>query len=617
MQWRVGENSVARSGPLLTGVLLVLGAVWIALFVVRIHAHQANVDDFLYASVARGLVQSPNPISAVLHTGQNSPLVLVLAAPGVDLFGVYGGLLVNLPLLLLLGTGAFVLARRWLTPLGAALTALGVGLNAAVLGYSVMFNFALASTTAVVWCIAAYVRSERFSSMRWSIGFGVAFAALILSRSIAPVYAIPLLAIVLIDLVLGVRRLDVLWRRPVLAAAATILVLAGPWWVVSGPALWHYLTYAGYQGSSGFTNGGASLTPAAVVDRVNHELLNLGWAESVALGLMVVATVWQTVWDRRARQLGQLWVPAAWVVATLLILSSSSNSGTAFGLPLIAVTIVVCAVVLGRTIDVGTRQLPALATVLVVLLLAGAASQFTISTNRWWPTTPYRMEALTAGASARTNIDALTASVAHSLPKGIAIAAAEGPSMNGNGLGWYARTGTDINVPTGESSTRSAISLLRSASSLITDSGDAAFNPFLNQVTLEKAANRAGYRATRVWKPSKGQDVVLWTKGSKSQVVFPPPVVVIRRPGDGATIKGTTYLFAAVSDPLGLVHVTFEVRGSTLAHPLTMAATPLLYGWFSGFNADQLPTGTYAVTCVAESVDGADGSDTITVHVSN
>ncbi len=617
MQWRVGENDGAGSGPLLAGVLLLLGATWIALYLVRIHAHQANVDDYLYAVVTRELVHSPDPITAVLHTGQNSPLVLLLAAPGVDLFGVYGGLLVNLPLLLLLGAGAFVLARRWLSPSGAALTALAVGLNTAVLGYSVMFNFAVASTAAVVWCFAAYLKSGRLSSMGWSIGFGVAFAALVLSRSISPVYAVPLLVVVVVDMVLGARRLDVLWRGSVLASAATILVIAGPWWAVSGPAVWHYLTYAGYQASSGYTSGAVRLTPAAIVDRVHQELSNLGWAESVALGLMVVAALWQTVWDRRVRQLGSLWIPAAWIVATLLILASSSNPGTAFGLPLIAVTIVVCAVVLGRTIDVGTRRAPVVATILVVALLAGAASQFSTSKNGWWPTTPYRVQALSAGATTRTNIDALTASVAHSLPPGIAIAAAEGPHLNGNGLQWYARAGTDIHVPTGEGSTRTAISQLRTARSLVTERGDAVFNPMLDQITLEEAASRAGYRATRIWKPSKSQEVVLWTKSSNNRAVFHRPVVYIRRPQDGATLKGRTYLFADANDVLGVAHVRFEVRGSTLARPLTIAAVPLLYGWIGGLNTDELAPGTYTVTCVAESVDGADGSRTITVDVHN
>jgi hypothetical protein len=252
MQWRARrKNDATRSLPLLAGVLLVLCVLWVALFVIRIHAHQANVDDYYYASVTRGLTRASDPLTALLHTGQNSPLVLLLALPGVRFFGVYGGIFVDLPLLLLLGAGVFVLAGRWLSPFGAAITTLAVALNTAVLSYAVMFNFALASTAAVVWCFAAYVRCERFTNWRWSLTFGIAFAALILSRSIAPAYAVPLFLVLAVDLVVGARRLGTLPGRPALGAAAIVLVLAGPWWALSGHALWHYLTFAGSQSSSG------------------------------------------------------------------------------------------------------------------------------------------------------------------------------------------------------------------------------------------------------------------------------------------------------------------------------------------------------------------------------
>jgi hypothetical protein len=597
----------------LAGVLLALGLIWTALFLVRIHAHQPNVDDYYYSVVTRALTQSQNPISALLHSGRNSPLVLFLAMPGVALFGVYGGIATDLPLLLLLGAGTFVLARRWLTPVGAALTALAVGLNSAVLGYSVMFNFAIASTAAVVWCFAAYLSSERFTNLRWSIGFGVAFAALILSRSIAPVYAVPLAILVMVDIVVGTRRLGSLLSAPVVAAAATVLVIAGPWWAVSGSALWHYLTYAGYQASSGYTSGAVTLTPASIVHRVYLELENLGWAESVVLGLLIVATVWQVIRDRRARQLEHLWMLAAWVIATLLLLASSGNPGTAFGLPLIAVTIVVCAVVLGRAINVERRLL---STIIVVLLCAGSASQFTTSTDLRWPSPPYRMDALRAGASVRTNLDALNASVTQSLPPGIAIAEADGPIINGEGLQWYARARTYIYAPQGQGNTRIAISELGSGRSLITTTGGSVFNPFLDQLTVESAAYRAGYRLTHLWKVSKRVSVMVWTKGAKTNgVSIPPPVVDIRLPHDRSTLKGRTYLFADVTDLVGVSHVTFEIRGSVLSHPLMIAAAPLLYGWIARLNANELANGVYTVTCRAESVDGKDGGHTVTVDV--
>jgi hypothetical protein len=614
VQWRALGKSDASSGPLLAWILLALGGVWIALFLVRIHAHQANVDDYLYASVTRGLTRTSDPVSALLHTGQNSPLVPLLAMPGVRLFGVYGGIFVDLPLLLLLGAGSFVLARRWLSPFGAAITALGVGLNAAVLGYAVMFNFALACTTAVVWCFAAYVRSERFRNWPWSIAFGLAFAALILSRSIAPVYALSLLLVVVIDVVVAARRLGSMPGWPALAAAVTVLVIAGPWWAVSGRAMWHYLTYAGYQASSGETSRGLTLTPASVVDRVTSELRNLGWAEAVVLGLLVLAALWQVVRDRRARQIDQLWIPAAWVVVALLVLSSSGNRGTAFGLPLIVVTIVVCAVVLGRTVDVGRRVLPA---ILVVLVCAGAVSQFTTSTNFWWPGPPYRLEVIGAGGSARINVDAVTASVARALPPGNTITAMNAAIINGNSLGWYAPAGTHILVPTGSSSTRAAQSLLDSSHSLVTGSTLEPFIPSLDQSAVESAAFRSGYRPTRIWKVSNFVNVIVWTRSSKSlPAAVLRPVVRMVRPHDGSTLHGKTDLVAGVSGVLGVSHATFDIRGSTLAHPVSVAAAPVAFAWVSVIDTDNWSKGTYTITCQAESVTGAKStSSPITVEV--
>jgi hypothetical protein len=616
MQWRARtKNNATRSPPLLAGVLLVLCVLWVALFVVRIHAHQANVDDYYYASVTRGLTRASDPVTALLHTGQNSPLVLLLALPGVRFFGVYGGIFVDLPLLLLLGAGVFVLARRWLSPFGAAITTLAVALNTAVLSYAVMFNFALASTTAVVWCFAAYVRCERFTNWRWSLTFGIAFAALILSRSIAPAYAVPLLLVLAVDLVVGARRLGTLPGRPALGAAAIVLVLAGPWWAVSGHALWHYLTFAGYQSSSGYTSRGLSLTPATVVDRVKLELMSPGWAESVIIGLLVLAALVQVVRDRRARQLNQLWVLAAWVVVALLVLSSSGNPGTAFGLPLIAVTIVACAVVLGRTVEVGRRVFPA---ILVVLLCVGAASQFTSSRSFWWHGPPYRLAVLAAGGSTRTNVDALTASVAQTLPAGNAITAMDGPIINANGLKWYARVGTHIVPIAGTDSTLSALSLLSSARSLVTGSALRSFNSSLDQSAVERQAFRAGYRPTRVWNASPIVNVVVWERGAKAlRAAVLPPVVRVIKPSSGSALTGQlSYLVASVSDVLGISHATFEIRGATLAHPVTMAAVSFPYGWISVLKTDTLAKGTYTITCSAEDVTGAKStSKPITVKV--
>jgi len=159
-------------------VLGVTSVLWLALFVVRIHAHQAFVDDYLYATVSRSFY-SGGVLHDILHSGQTAPLVPALAMPLTAIGGLYGALAVELPILLLLVAGAFALARQWVGPRPAAVIALLVGLNCSVFGYSIMPNFALASTRAPVWRFVACRASDRLRDMRWSAVLGLAAAALL------------------------------------------------------------------------------------------------------------------------------------------------------------------------------------------------------------------------------------------------------------------------------------------------------------------------------------------------------------------------------------------------------------------------------------------------------
>ena len=114
---KVETESEKNQGLFLVVALLVATAVWVLLFVARVQAHQINVDDYLYADVARSLFRHGHFVSSFLHTGTTSPLVPTLAAPGADIGGVYGAMTVELPFFLMLVAGSFFLARLWLSPL--------------------------------------------------------------------------------------------------------------------------------------------------------------------------------------------------------------------------------------------------------------------------------------------------------------------------------------------------------------------------------------------------------------------------------------------------------------------------------------------------------------------
>jgi hypothetical protein len=422
---------------------------------------------------------------------------------------------VELPILLTLCVGSFLLCRTWLSDFGAAVTTLVVALNAAVLGYSVMLNPALLVTTAVAWSFATYLRSKRLMDWPWSIAFGAVFALLLLARTNAPVYAVPLALVVLVDLLIGIRRDR--WRPgwPLAATVGVVLVVAGPWWLVSGGQAWQYLTNAGYQASSGFTSGGIQLSPSSIIDRSKLELSNLGWAEAAVLGILVLASVLVVLRHRNRTALPKLWLLASWVVLTLLVLSSSGNAGTAFGLPLIAMVIVICGAVLGVAIRVGHRPI---VMALVVLLLVGAASQFSTSTNPWWHGPPYKTGILISGGSGRLNTDQLNAEVAQSLGRGNAITALDDPLLNPNGLIYFAPAKTKVLLPQGSNSTAFIISKLPDLSSLVTgtEPDGISFDGSLHDAAIEAAAYRAGFRPTRVWKVSEAIAVIVWHRHAEN-----------------------------------------------------------------------------------------------------
>jgi len=157
-------------------VLGVTSVLRLALFVVGVHAHQPFVDDYRYAAVSRSFYSGCGVLHDILHSGQTAPLVPALAMALTAIAGLYGALAVELPILLLLVAGAFALARQWVGPRPAAVIALLVGLNCSVFGYSIMPNFALASTRAPVWRFVACRASDRLRDMRWCAVLGLAAA---------------------------------------------------------------------------------------------------------------------------------------------------------------------------------------------------------------------------------------------------------------------------------------------------------------------------------------------------------------------------------------------------------------------------------------------------------
>jgi len=596
------EHPVRDETRCLVIALTVVAVVWVVLFIWRVQAHQPNVDDYSYASTARSLLHG-DPISAFLRTGQTAPLVPAMAAVGAALWGIYGALSIELPLLLLLVAGSYALARMWVSPTAAMVIALVAGLNTGVLGYAMMLNFAVASTAAVIWCFVAYSRSNHLRKPRWAMIFAIAMAALALSRSMAPVYVAPLVLVVACDYVVDVRKTGDLLRWPVLTALGVVLVLAGPWWLVSGHDAIHYLLNAGYSPSSGFASRGLTLTPSAIETRINLELSYLGRFQSLVLRGALLAAVIVAFLYRRRLNAKYLWMLAVWSVLTLLILSTSSNPGTAFGLPVVVVVIVLCGAVLGQFPMLVLRwAMVPLAGVVIV----GLVFQFTSSTSNWLPGPPYRLQVVEAGGTSRTDVGLITSQVADAIGRARTVLVRNDPIVNENGLHWERGTQTGVlRPPFGQAGTAGAISYLRDANALIT--GSSIFSSFLvslDQVAIDKAALRDGYRPYKVWVVSRYNNIVVWRRGSVG-LDFPPPTTIMLRPkAAGNVVSGTYYLDAQASQFVGVEKVQFQINAGALQHEVVITAYASPFGWLAGWDTKTFPNGVYAIRSVAEDVFG-------------
>ena len=587
--------------PFLVVALVATGVMWVALFVIRVHAHQINVDDYAYANLARDIVHSGNPVSTFLHSGTSSPLGPALAGPGSDIGGVYGAMTVELPFLLLLVAGSFFLARLWVSPMAAMVTALVVGFNKDVSSYALMLHFGVPTAAELVWAIYSYIRSRQFRDWKWSLVFGVAIAAMLLSRSMSVVYIVPLVAVVGIDLGVDLAKNGGILRWPALAAVAATLLLAGPWWLVSGHAALHYLQNAGYQPSSGYTSKGASLDLASIRQRASWTLAELGWGESWALGIALLAALWVVVRHHRTLHLTALWILATWAVLTTLVLSSSSNDGTAFGLPVVVVLIVLAAAVLGQ---VSWRLLPAVGVVIAGVLIVGLVGE-TTGQGWWWPAAPYRGEVVDSGGTSRTDIDLITAQVARAIGSSPTLVAQDSDLLNTNGIGWSAGTRplSLVVPPSTPNGTDVAIRDLARVQTVITGSTSGSYHPLVNQAAVEAATVKNGFRLTHAWLGQRF-NILVWQRGGTSPAIaVAPPVTRMVSPRPGTAVKGNTYFVArASSDLFPVTGLDYIVRG--MGQTKTVVARTAGYGWIGPLETGALPNGSYVVQSVATDDEG-------------
>ncbi len=489
--------------------LVVTVATWVGLFLQRGAAHTPNIDDYGYAALAYRLghllVSSPGKgIHSVLHTGQTAPLVPLLAAGPSHLGGVQGAVSIEVIFLILLVCGAYQLARYWLGPAASSVAALVVGMNQAVMSWALMFNFALSTTAATVWAFASYLHSDHLKKRGWSVVLGFSVGFLLVSRTLAVVYAAPLALVIVVDLLWFYRdRLTQLPWINVAIITGLVLVIAAPWWAVSGQHAFRYLRGTGYQ-------SGVGLSPSAIGNRLYWTIYDLGRFESVALGIALVAFAVLLV-TRRPKGGGRLLI-AVWSVMVLIALSTSHPGGTGFALPVISLVIVMVASVLPSS---------RLITAAVCAVLAlGVASQVTGTQNQWWLGPPYSVEALEVTATGNgpvADFDALEQRLLGMLGGRQTVLTRDDNAVNAGGLNWFSirqNRPLDLIVAPygGENALTTVARELQHSTFLVTGTSPSPYHQDFSQQAVKQIATREGFAPYRVLWINAKDIVQIWKR---------------------------------------------------------------------------------------------------------
>jgi 4-amino-4-deoxy-L-arabinose transferase-like glycosyltransferase len=285
------------------------------------------------------------------------PLVTSLAYPAVTR-GVFGSLLV-LPLFFAgLVTATFGLARRVVSDSWAALAALCVAAIPAMTDYTRLYHFAIPATACMTAALWALLRSDGFRRPAWAAAFGLFVACTLLSRTMTVAYVPGLAAAAGVQFLQAGPPGGRVRIRNLALAAATCLLVAGPWYLRNRNSIYDYLVGRGYgEGATRFgrrhpISSWAYWTKELRID-LSYLQLSLAAAFLIAfvcaLAFLVMRSPrWRV--PRSARSVALLTLVVV-VLEGYLALTSSRDEGTAFSLPWLP-TLVVLAVVAAASVPV-------------------------------------------------------------------------------------------------------------------------------------------------------------------------------------------------------------------------------------------------------------------------
>ena len=405
-----------------------------------------------------------------------------------------------------------------------------------------------------------------------------------------------------------------------LLPAVVVLLVAGPWWLVSGHAAVHYLFSAGYNVSTGFSSQSGGLSPSSIYDHITWFLDELAWPQSIALGVAVFASLSAVAHFRRRLHYGGLWLLVAWILLTVLVLSSTGDNGSGFGVPVVAMTILASGAILGQCFNFSVQRRWVATTIvaLCAVFLIGLLADGTGRTSLWWKGPPYRGEVLQVGGNWDTNLDSLASNVSHLIGSEPTLDALNTGLLNYNGLTWTMREGgLDLTAP---NTTKDAIASLPKAKFVISGSTALQYPPPVNERTLQLAAEARHFLPVRTWTFGSFTTIVLWEHNPPAGTPsLPTPEMTVSKPAAGAVLSGHQYLVAHVSGPAAIPapvsKVEFLVSGEGYHDASVGAGSSFAYGWLGAWNTSRFPDGRYIVTCVAVSDGKAIRSRGVAVRV--
>jgi hypothetical protein len=270
----------------------------------------------------------------------------------------------------------YAVAKRLGGQTAAYASALVVASTPALLDYIHEYSFAVPAAAAFTAAVWAAVRSQNMSANRWACVWGVALGAMPILRTMTVAFIPSFIMLAVLQVAISPKRL-----RSLAGMAFGLLtagVVAGPWYLAQGGAVFQYLTSFGYGAQSAQFGAERSLTSFTSWLTFMHENINQYIWLPIGLILLVgtvlfLIRVGSAIRRHRptCRQvLGSPWFYLVVVVGEgLVALESSRNTGSGFLIPLVPTVVVLAVSSLMRCVAKG-RRVTLLAMVVVVALSA-------------------------------------------------------------------------------------------------------------------------------------------------------------------------------------------------------------------------------------------------------